>query len=148
MKKQEIKNRINEIKNELQELEDKLTKPDRWEPKGGFYYIDNQLNTYSQSMKSTYNDTGMQHTCGINANKHAKAIKRFNWMYQLALELNDGWEPDWGDDSAKCYIYYNHHNKKYLLDTWYAFDYFVPIFKDRITANKAIEIIENWRLDD
>ena len=155
MNKQEIQKQIDILKanhaRDIAELEAKLKEPEKWSPKNGDWYIDSSGDIYDLDITKGTRLIGIEHTSKENAQKHAKFQKLQNWLYQLALELNEGWEPDWGNNNqTKWYVYCDYSSYVCLLSGCArGVEYLgVSYFKDKETANKAIEIINNWSLED
>jgi hypothetical protein len=81
--------------------------------------------------------------------KVKKATNFYIKLWQLALELNDVWEPDWNDfKNPKYCLFFDHYHCKWSFDYYYTFNYLTPLFKSEEAARKAIEIIERGDLDD
>lgn len=65
-----------------------------------------------------------------------------NKLMNVAYYLNDGWEPDWNDNSQhKYFIYYDISDKAFVIDYNTHFNYGVVYFKSIEIAEQAIEIL-------
>jgi len=141
---QKLKNLLvlkNEIDKEIADL--MLKQKEKWQPKGGDFSIVN-----GRVAEGITNDAatsfGMAFETRQDAEKAAKAYRKYHRLYKLAEELNpDGWEPNWGDPNQPKYII--RFNKNYTdakNDVWYESEIAGAVFFASITAaNKAIEIL-------
>ena len=65
-----------------------------------------------------------------------------NKLMNVAYYLNDGWEPDWNDNSqGKVFIYYNHSDKAFQTFIDVGFNCGGVYFKSEELAKQAIEIL-------
>ena len=65
-----------------------------------------------------------------------------NKLMNVAHYLNDGWEPNWNDNSQrKYYIYYNNNDKAFIIDINSYCNYGVVYFKSIELAKQTIEIL-------
>jgi hypothetical protein len=104
----------------------------KWKPKGDSYLF---------TTRSTF------HTKG-ECDKVKKATNFYIKLWQLALELNDGWEPDWNDfKNPKYCLFFDHDAGEWCFETLFAINNLTPVFKSKEVAKKAIEIIERGDLD-
>lgn len=122
--------------------------PKQWNPKGGGFWVDH--NGEAEETASTIGSCnfGTEFKTEEQATKGAEAFRKYHRLYQLALELNEGWEPDWSDgDQAKYYIYYNNRSKNHRVGSVFLSDDISYVyFKSYGTAGAAIEIIDNGGL--
>lgn len=125
-------NEIEKIKQEIEALQEKLKGLEdaaRWEPKGGSHHL---LSAYSFD------------TCEAR-DKAEKDLDRYYRLYKLAEELNEGWEPNWDDETqSKWLVGYNNSTQRYYAQEWYCCDQTISsiYFKDKATVERAIRIIE------
>ena len=146
----EIQNKIDTLeanhKRDLAELRAELTKPVKgWSPnRDGNFIASIKDGSYIKQKEH-----GVVHTDTLEAIKHEKSQKLQNWLYQLALELNEGWEPDWHNTAGKKFFFkYLHMQNTYHIDFDCTEDIMgVSYFKSEAIANKAIEIIKTWELE-
>lgn len=122
-----------ELVNALQkEIEEAKAKP--WQPTGGNYIVSSEGNFLEYGL------------CFENKAASDKAYKYYRFihrLYKLAEELNKGWEPDWKNtESKKYFIEWSNETKDYTIDWWDTYSNLAPVFKDRETAKKAIEILK------
>lgn len=65
-----------------------------------------------------------------------------NKLMNVAHYLNDGWKPNWKDETQrKYYIYYDINDKAFVIDHNTHFNYGVVYFKSIEIAEQAIEIL-------
>lgn len=78
-----------------------------------------------------------------------KRLLATNKLMNVAYYLNDGWEPDWNDNSqGKVFIYYNHSDKAFQTFIDVGFNCGGVYFKSKKLAEQAVEILgeENIKL--
>lgn len=65
-----------------------------------------------------------------------------NKLMNVAYYLNDGWEPDWKNNTEyKYFIYYENRHKVFKIDSNTFVDYGIVYFKSKELARQAIEIL-------
>lgn len=120
-----------------------LTKPkvEDWEPKGGEWYVRHALVSRASSTDEC-RQYGIEFETEEAAEKARKVLTIYNRLYKLAEELNEGWTPDWSDSNQlKFHVCFSHTRKVWRCDSCSSVDVMVPVFKDRATANRAVELI-------
>ncbi|MCW8960166.1 MAG: hypothetical protein OQK29_01300 [Ignavibacteriaceae bacterium] len=141
MNKQEIQNEIKETREKLEALEAKLKEPEKWVEKGGYYYVRTEYGDFEIS--GCEGQTILHCKTKKEAKDLASHLKRQAILWQLANELNDGWEPDWCDEEQdKAFIYYSHQRKKWYYSSYRGAEEASPSFNPEI-AEKACEILNN-----
>lgn len=122
----------------FKKVEEKLTYSDIAEKLfafNGHYYI----NDDGRIMKTS---TGWQCPNVAPTEHQLKRLLAINKLMNVAHYLNDGWEPDWGDENAyKYYLYYNHKNKKIAIDCNRITQKPSVHFKSEKLIEQAIEIL-------
>ena len=119
----------------------------KWEPKGGGYYVTSDGAGLNGGSQDTGRQYGIEFETREAAEKAAKYYRFIHRLYKLAEELNEGWEPDWRDvDQHKFSVWYDHGGGKYEVDSYWRIDLLAPVFKDKTTVNKAIEILNQEEL--
>lgn len=127
---------------------DANSKPEKWEPKGGEWYVDTVGAVCDVPSDIDCKNYGVEFETREAAEKAAKYYRKIHRLYKLAEELNEGWEPDWGDISQKKYhVAYNHSISEWFMYWDYRVNRSTLYFKDEQTANRAIELIKNGALE-
>lgn len=126
-------------------------KPQKWEPKGGIYFVSQSGFVHNDDSTDECREFGMEFETEDAAEIAAVVYRRYHRLYKLAEELNEGWEPDWSDNSQDKLII------RVCYDTTNPFFYYSCDrchgdisgihFKDEDTAKKAIKIIEAGGLE-
>jgi len=150
-KREKLLNKLEELDAKAQEIREELENPETgWSPKGGRFKIcgDGGVHFHSVS-EDEYITHVVGHENRENAEKHAKAQRLWNWLYQLALELNKGWTiDDWDGEQCIFVVMFDESNNKFWIEFWNrSVPYGVPFYKSEELAEKAIEIIKTWELD-
>lgn len=147
---EDIQKEIAKAQETLNQLQKKLDeeKNKKWEPKGGRYYVSISGKAEEGVSAPRCKGFGNEFETKEAADKASVAYRRYNRLYKLAEELNEGCEPDWKETDQKFYVYYDHGSKKYN----YCYNNShqtvgVVYFKDVNTVNKALDIIKNGGLD-
>lgn len=151
MNKDEIRQQIKEARErhnkELKALEAKLNEPEKWEPKGGDYRV--RLVSYTD-FEVISNDVGSAIEKKYRAKTFSEAkdlaahLKRQAILWQLANDLNYGWEPDWDNQKwDKFYLYFDHDYNCWGCNEKVHCEIPTVYFKDYETAKKACEILNN-----
>jgi hypothetical protein len=148
MNKEELTKQIEVLESELDKLKEQVNKPEPvkgWSPKERGTKTRMMIEDYTGYLKH-----GVIFQSPKEALKHSKFQKLQNWLYQLALELNEGWKPDWSDSSQGKYsIYYDNRYEKYDAELLFVSNTLGgAYFKDVETVSKAIEIIKTWELNN
>ena len=137
-----IKERIEQLEAELAELKTASTK--QWHPKGG-EWVAVIMTSYSEEENEQYlKAAGLS----FETEKQAeKAVKDFRWyrrLYHLALELNEGWEPDWNNVNEGKYSIVWHRDVRYFIITsCNSFSSPCIVFKSREVAEEAARLIKD-----
>lgn len=125
-------------------------KVDKWEPKGGEWFINACGSVYTDESTEYGRSFGVEFETPESAEKAAKAYRRYHRLYKLAEELNEGWEPDWSDglqgkwlirvssDQSESGLFINHVCHENISGVY---------FRNYEVAKKAIEIINDGGLD-
>lgn len=134
--------KIEELEKQLSELKKEVLQKEKWTPPAGDYHIDSQGNIFKNKHYGS-KEFGTQFKTEEDAIRGKRDYNFFHCLWHLANELNDGWLPDWDDleQSKYAIILFNGKLDVRFFDLSY---FFVPVFKSRETAEKAIEIIKTW----
>jgi hypothetical protein len=140
---QELQEQIDIIQCELNDLK-KLEQ--KWEIPDGDLYL-NADNTVS-NFKSTDSTrlVGREFKSKEEALKAAINYTNFGILYHLALDLNDGWEPNWlNSTERKWHLFYNHNHNSWekVFNTRYQWT--DQYFSDE-ASDKALKILNNQEL--
>ncbi len=148
---------IDQIKKELEEA---LAKAEalkgeieaaKWDPPKGPYVLshDGSCNyIHSDITRGAYAKHGRCFKTREAAEKANVVFTRFQRLYQLALELNDGWEPDWNDGTLKYTVEANYeYGSYYWIADRVGVNLSIIYFKNKATVEKAIQMIENGLLE-
>ena len=126
---------------------------DPWEPEGGAWYVlgtgetDEYLNLIPTRAKR-FISNGCAFKTKESAEKAAAYYRKLHRLYKLAEELNEGWEPNWNNVHQNKYrINYNSLKQQWLCTPHQVKDSLSPVFKDKETAQRAIELIEAGALE-
>ena len=130
-------------------ISDYRVKPPKWQPSAnGDFYItgDNQIDNYPSEK---HVDFGVVFETLDQAKKAQAAFRKYHRAYQLALELNDGWEPEWDSSCTIYYLAYDHVYSDYKIfhDSADFENLNAIYFKDHDTAELAIKRIEAGALE-
>lgn len=110
---------------------------------GKKYYYTNDYGT----IKESANPEKVNNFCDTDPNnapteRQLKILLAINKLMNVAHYLNDGWKPDWKDETQrKYYIYYDINDKAFVIDHNTHFNYGVVYFKSIEIAEQAIEIL-------
>ena len=162
MNKEEIQKKIDSLKtnfkNDIKELEEQLESSEPWSPPAGKYYV------YGSGVVGPSNlgsqKFGSEHLTRQSAVERAKLQKLQNWLFQLAEELNEGWEVDFDQGASKntqqkWIVLYNSSTNDMIVSqssndyrdgsqSYHNQILGVSYFKDYETALKAVKIIDEW----
>ena len=119
-------------------------KEEKWQPKGGDYYIQMNGKVYSFAKPQQAEiDFGMAFETRQAAEKATKAYRKYHRLYKLAEELNpEGWEPDWTNrDQEKVGL--SKTCEKTQTTVWYESQIVGAVyFASRKIAAQAVKILE------
>lgn len=90
-------------------IEPPKSKPKKWVPKEGSWYIGTTVQSPLQVVcNPASNNTGLYRDTKKDALKAGLAIRTHNRLLAYVAEFDRGWEADWDDDGQiKYYVYYN-----------------------------------------
>lgn len=140
---------LNDIDKAIQtmtKLKELQQKEEKWQPKGGDYYIQMNGKVYSFAKPQQAEiDFGMAFETRQAAEKATKAYRKYHRLYKLAEELNPpDWDTDWSDaDQEKFGLNYDH-----LQDQWRVLCFYQTsspgsvYFASKERAEQAIKILE------
>ena len=76
------------------------------------------------------------------AEQHLKECKLLFTIKKWAKEKNDGWEPDWSDNSCNYYLSYDGEDKELTIEHGKIYKQFskLPYFKTRKIAQECIDL--------
>ena len=140
---------LNDIDKAIQtmtKLKELQQKEEKWQPKGGDYYIQMNGKVYSFAKPQQAEiDFGMAFETRQAAEKASKVYRKYHRLYKLAEELNEGWEPDWSNPNQPKYIVrINRNCNDSKTEVWYESEIAGAVyFASRAFANKAIEILRD-----
>ena len=130
-------------------LKEYRVKKQKWQPseQGDFYITsDNQIDTHPSD---GHVDFGVVFYSLDDAEKTAKVFRKFHRLYQLALDFNEGWIPDWTDGKQRKYfVEYDNFNKEWNINYTVSYQLLNSIyFKSQRIAKHAIKMIEEGALE-
>lgn len=169
MNKQELQNKIENLEKQLAELKEQVNSSEsegiekgvRQRPKIGeiYYFLGDNGYIYNTEWEDFKEDLFRFNTDNcFKTEQEAKDYKENlltkQQLKDLALELNNGVEIDWVNETQKKYCFVYSHNKNKLdytpNEAWqelghiYSLDYkFLEIAKDRIGEEKLIKLIKS-----
>ena len=137
-----IKERIEQLETELAEL--KHASREQWHPEGG-EWVAGVLSVFSiTGDKQEAKEAGVSFTTEKQAEKAIKDFRLYRRLYHLALELNDGWEPDWNNVNQGKYSIVWHRDVRYFIITsCNSFSSPCIVFKSREVAEEAARLIKD-----
>jgi len=111
MNKQQLQQEIAELQKQLEEKQKTLSAmPDKWEPKGGDWFVDLSGEAGTTSMMAReLSAFGVSYATREQAEKAAKAMRAHNRLLAYVAEFAPDWEPDWSDNAVeKAYVAKSH----------------------------------------
>lgn len=149
---EELQKQIEQTQKTLQMLQEKLEKEKnkKWEPEGGDYYVNDAGCVCAGLQYPVSASFGIEFKTRKAAEKAAKAYRAYHRLYKLAEELNQGWEPEWGNSTESKYTIEIRHgsNATIICGCYSAYQTLCGIyFKDHETALKAVKMIKNGALE-
>jgi len=136
-----IKERIEQLEKELAGLKDYSKK--QWHPKGGEYFA-SIMGVYSQGDEQEFKESGVSFTTEKQAEKAVKDFRRYRRLYHLALELNEGWEPDWDNVNQAKYSIITNDKGRDFIATEHRFCWMTNVaFKSFKVAEEALRLIKD-----
>jgi hypothetical protein len=110
---------------------------------GKKYYYTNDYGTIKESADpEKVNDFCDTDPNNAPTERQLKILLAINKLMNVAHYLNDGWKPNWKDETQrKYYIYYDINDKAFVIDHNTHFNYGVVYFKSIEIAEQAIEIL-------
>ena len=136
-----IKERIEQLEKELAGLKDYSKK--QWHPKGG-EWVASTMGVYSQGGDQEFKESGLSFETEKHAEKAVKDFRRYRRLYHLALELNDGWEPDWDNANEGKYSIITNEKGRYFIATEHRFLWMTNVaFKSFKVAEEALRLIKD-----
>ena len=94
------------------------------------------IDSYIPSMDS---DTHLANQA--TSKKQLQRLLAINKLMNVAEYLNDGWKPDWKDDTSKCYLLWHASINNFDTVELSHLQYVGPVFKTKKLALQAIEIL-------
>lgn len=90
-------------------IEPPKPKVEKWQPKGGYFYI--EQDGYITNQRSTNKPTafGMAYPTKEAAEKARDAMRKHNRLLAWLAENDDGWVANWRDDDQGKYYVYSVH---------------------------------------
>lgn len=138
--------RLDTIENEAREIRESLNKKEKWQPKGGEWYLTEVGEVFKDCSSKGFQDYGVEFSSEEAANRAAKDFRAYHRLWHLADELNEGWIPNWYDRSEPKAMIAVHENNSTTIQRIQS-NYFVPVFKSSELAEKALELIKNGALE-
>ena len=137
-----IKERIEQLETELAGLKDYSKK--QWHPKGG-EWVASTMGVYSQDDNEQYlKKSGSSFETEEQAHEAFKDFRRYRRLYHLALELNEGWEPDWDNVNQAKYSITTNEKGRYFIATEHRFFWMTNVaFKSFAVAEEALRLIKD-----
>lgn len=119
MKKQQLQQEIAELQKQLEEKQKALSAmPDKWEPKGGEWFVDlsGEAATISMQMREL-SAFGVSYATREQAEKAAKAMRAHNRLLAYVAEFSPDWEADWNDHyQTKAEVIFDKTLGEWLVD--------------------------------
>ena len=135
--------KIEELEKQLEELKQEILNQEKWTPPAGNFglYSDGFLN--KDPSEKGFQMFGTEFKTESDGMRAQRDFKFFHWLWHLANELNEGWEPDWNDSTQEKYnVYRDLGNFRIRIFTTYNFG--IPCFKSQWSAHRAIDVIKQW----
>lgn len=108
MNKKQLQQEIAELQKQLEEKQNALSAmPDKWEPKGGDWFVDLSGEASTTSiMARELSAFGVSYATREQAEKAAEAMRAHNRLLAYVAEfVTCGWEADWLDaEQSKYYV--------------------------------------------
>lgn len=112
-----LQDKIDELKAEISKLEElakEQSKPTKWEPEGGEYFINTAGDCRRCASDEDSKNFGTERKTKEAAEKASAKMRVFNRLLAYVDELAPDYEPDWRFiDDRNCYIYYSHQGGKF-----------------------------------
>jgi len=137
-----IKERIEQLEKELAEL--KTDREKQWHPKGGEYFASIIGVSSIYDAEQEFKESGASFETEEQAEKAVKDLRRYRRLYHLALELNEGWEPDWTNVNEPKYSITTNEKGRYFIATEHRFLWMTNVaFKSFKVAEEALRLIKD-----
>lgn len=130
--KQEIQNKINTLKAQINELEAELKKPEKWQPKGGGWYIRADGYVQQGCTDKQFSEFGTERDNQQIAETASKAIRAFTRL----LAYRDEFFPYWAIHTGDLY-YVVRKNNDTQFDYVSAF-HFSNHFDGRVLFSRSV----------
>ena len=119
MKKQQLQQEIADLQKQLEEKQKALSAmPEKWEPKGGEWFIDlfGEASTTSM-MARELSVFGVSYPTREQAEKAAKAMRAHNRLLAYVAEFAPYFEANWRCDEGKSFVLFNSESRRWLAAT-------------------------------
>lgn len=126
----------------LTKIKELHKKEEKWQPKGGKYFVSVKGNVVAGVTTKECRNFGMEFKTRETAAKAYKAYRKYHRLYKLAEELNDGWNPDLNNDLQPKFVIAKRKGK-YICYQINILEFIDSIyFKSKEAAEKAIKILD------
>jgi hypothetical protein len=124
----------------------------KWNPKGGEYFIDLEVNSiyYGANPAFTYNTSkaGLEYGTLKAAENALRAIRSYARQLAWLDENDDGWRADWNDFNQEKYcVYYNQRDKVYSKTYYKLPRYFFSIHMSRENSEKLVKLLNSGEVE-
>lgn len=103
---------------EAQRMLEDMQKPAKWEPKGGYYYVNDRGAVIFGPTADSHRLAGVEYTTEEAATRAAAAMRIHNRLLAYREEFAPGYAPDWHNlCEDKGYVYYAHSNGWWVTAT-------------------------------
>ena len=132
MNKQQLQQEITELQKQLEEKQKALSAmPDKWEPKGGKYYIFADGCVCRGDSDTDYRLFGNEYATREQAEKAAKAMRAHNRLLAYVAEFAPDYEFEFNEKNWA--VFYDEMEKLWISD-WILVGYAGAVFMPKWTA--------------
>lgn len=122
-------------------------KVERWEPKGGEWYVYGNGNILSDNSVKVFRQFGLEYQTEKQAKWARDKMRSFNRQLAWLAENDDGWVTDCNDNAqSKWYLYFNTNTKKYNID-YTSFPCLNIIYMSEANARKLATLLNNGEVE-
>lgn len=130
-------------------IEPPKTEAIKWEPKGGPFTVAGDGTTHMSNSSDPWKNYGVEYHTREAAEKANKAMRTHNRLLAWIAENDDGWKPDWNDDSQKKFYLRKDHNKalepnsRYYVGSSNSLQSVAVSYMSEQNANKLCKLLNN-----
>ncbi len=136
MNRQQLQQEIAELQKQLEEKQKALSAmPDKWEPKGGEYWINaHGLVRHDVTSRVTRN-YGAEYATREQAEKASKAMRAHNRLLAYVAEFAPDWEERWFDiEHIKCFVFFDNNQQEWCYARGFSDAYACTVYMPREVA--------------